>query len=193
MKRPIRNFLPVALIVLTAATAPAQLTSSQPVGQVIKNFTMPQTDASGNITSVTSGDEARVISQNRTQIFNMKIDLYEGNDVTTVILSPKCDLWKSINKLRTRDGVIIKRPNMEITAKTLDWECNERRGTLRQDVRVVLQNFDLSKPVAGTRPAKPAAPADPASPSTPPAAAGASADSVPPSSNPKSDNPTEKP
>jgi hypothetical protein len=189
MKRLARNFIVTSLV---AVSAHGQLTSSQPVGQVIKNFSMPQTDANGAITSMTMGDEAHVISANRTEIRNMKIDLYEGNDVTTVIQSPRCDLWKSINRLRTREGVIIKRPNMEITAQTMDWECADRRGVLRQNVRVIMQDFNLGKPIAGGGAAAASASAQPAAaipPVTPPEPAPTTSEKT----EPQPVNPSPKP
>jgi hypothetical protein len=124
----------------------AQVDATQPIGTVIKGFSLPQLDANGKPTSFINGDEARVISVNRTEIINMKIELYEGNEIATVITSPKCDLWRALDRLRTRDGVVIKRKDMEFSAQTMDWEYKAQRGILRDNVKVVLSNFSLDQP-----------------------------------------------
>ncbi len=143
-----RLFYSVTIAFLFSAKifAQSQGASAEPVGQVIKGFTMPQLDPQGNLTCNIIGDEARVVSVNRTQIVNMRIDLYDGPDISTTITSPQCDLWKGIDKLRTRSTVKINRPSMVITAQTMDWNYVEKRGVLRENVKVVLTNFNLGKP-----------------------------------------------
>lgn len=165
MKRPSKphGLATIALCLLAAVIpAPAQQTPAQPApsksptggmtqGQVTKGFTLPQYQ-DGKPTAMISGEEARVISVNRTEITGLKVDLYEDGKVTTTITSPKSDYWTADNKMRTRFGVQISRADMVITAQTMEWEVKEQRGVLRQNVKVVLNSLDLAAPAASPSP-----------------------------------------
>lgn len=126
-------------------------TANMSQGQVTKGFTLPQYQ-DGKQTAMISGDEARVISVNRTEITGLKVDLYEDGKVTTTITSPKSDYWNADNKMRTRYGVEIKRPDMTVSAQTMEWEIKEQRGVLRQNVKVVINTLDLSAPATSPNP-----------------------------------------
>lgn len=127
-------------------------TSNMTQGQVTKGFTLPQyTD--GKLTAMINGGEARVISVNRTEITDLRVDLYEDGKVATTITSPKSDYWNADNKMRTRFGVEIKRPDMIVTSQTMEWEIKEQRGVLRNNVKVVLLSLDLAKPAEAPNPA----------------------------------------
>lgn len=144
------------LAVASVATAQTTQTNSTPAnqpkppanlntGQVTKGFTLPQYQ-NGKLTAMINGAEARTISVNRTEIIDLKVDLYEADTVSTTITSPKSDYWTADNKMRTRFGVVITRADMVISAQTMEWEIKEQRGVLRQDVKVVLNSLDLTKP-----------------------------------------------
>jgi hypothetical protein len=166
MKRPSnhtgRFTFPLAasllLAVLTLLPARAQDAPAKPAsnnnlttGQVTKGFTLPQYQ-NGKLNAMITGAEARVISVNRTEIIELKVDLYEADTISTTITSPKSDYWTADNKMRTRFGVVITRPDMTISAQTMEWEIKEQRGVLRQDVKVVLNTLDLSKPADSPSP-----------------------------------------
>lgn len=143
-------------------------TSNMTQGQVTKGFTLPQyTD--GKLTAMINGGEARVISVNRTEITDLRVDLYEDGKVATTITSPKSDYWNADNKMRTRFGVEIKRPDMIVTSQTMEWEIKEQRGVLRNNVKVVLLTLDLAKPAESPSPAA-TAPLNAPAPGTEPAA-----------------------
>lgn len=102
-----------------------------------------------------TGKEARVISANRTEISDLKIELYDNNEVTTVITSPKADYWRTDNRLSTRSTVSISRKDMDITSQSMEWDYKTKQGTLRHQVKVVLHNIDLGTPTQKTtEPAK---------------------------------------
>ncbi|QSR85147.1 hypothetical protein [Methylacidimicrobium sp. B4] len=120
--------------------------ASIPLGSVVKEFRLPQRNSQGELDGVITGREARAISVNRTEIIDMKIDLYDQGKVGTTILSPRCDLWKLENRLSTQSGAVIERPDLRLTSQIMDWEVGEHRGVFRQNVRVVLFHLPLAKP-----------------------------------------------
>ncbi|WP_018291947.1 hypothetical protein [Verrucomicrobium sp. 3C] len=131
------------------AFAPATLwadSASIPLGSVVKEFRLPQRNAQGGLDGVITGREAHAISVNRTEIIDMKIELYDQGKIGTTILSPRCDLWKLQDRLSTQSGAVVERPDLRLTSQTMDWEVGEHRGVFRQNVRVVLFHLPLGKP-----------------------------------------------
>jgi hypothetical protein len=114
-----------------------------PLGSTIKGFVLPQRNAEGELSANITGETAKAVSINRTEITGLKIDLYEGKEIGTVITSPKSDLWNEENRLSTRSGVLIKRGDMTISAEAMEWELKEQRAVLRKQVRVVIDKFDF--------------------------------------------------
>jgi hypothetical protein len=139
MKRPLPKLIWIAFLVTPWAIAQV----ATQVGSVVKGFTLPQHNEAGELEARISGDEATTVSPNRTIIKSLKLELFEGGKSVTTILSPKCDFWYLQGRLNTREGVIIDRKEMEITAKTMEWEFKEKRGTLQKEVRVVIRDLDL--------------------------------------------------
>lgn len=126
-------------------TAPASAPTNASVGQVTKGFSMPQYQ-DGKLSAVIAGAEARFISINRTEIKDLKVDLYEGDTISTTITSPRSDYWKEESKMLSRYGVVIKRGDMTITADMMDWNIKDQNGTLSKNVKVVLTSFDMAQP-----------------------------------------------
>jgi hypothetical protein len=84
-----------------------------------------------------------VVSVNRTEIYGLKIQLYEGDTVMTTITAPRSDLWNLENRLTGRDGVRVERGDLEITAQMVEWEPKQQRAILRKEVRVVIKEMDF--------------------------------------------------
>ncbi|MGD9895462.1 MAG: hypothetical protein AB7T14_00065 [Candidatus Methylacidiphilaceae bacterium] len=120
--------------------------ASIPLGSVVKEFRLPQRNAEGALEGMVTGREARAISVNRTEILDMKIELYDQGKVGTTILSPRCDLWKLEDRLSTHSGAVVERPDLRLTSQIMDWEVGGHRGVFRQNVRVVLFHLPLGKP-----------------------------------------------
>ena len=123
--------------------------SAIPLGATIKGFVMPQRNEQGEMQANITGDTAKAVSVNRTEIEGLKIELYDGKEIGTVITSPKSDLWVQENRLSTRNGVLIKRGDMIISALSMEWELKEQRAVLRRQVRVEVQKFDFGAPPSG--------------------------------------------
>jgi hypothetical protein len=139
------------LTLVAALGALAQ--NSSPVGTVVKGFTMPLRNEAGVMEANLTGREAKVLTVNRTRIDDLKIEIYEGEKVAVLITSPSCDFWRADNRLTTRNGVNIEREGMVIQANGMEWEYKDKRGVLRQQVKVTLKNFNLG-PAAGSSPSK---------------------------------------
>jgi len=124
--------------------------SSMPLGSVIRNFVMPQRDAQGDLQSNITGDQATIVSYNRTQILNLKVDLYDstGQNVTSTITSPRCDYWTLEHRLSSKDGVLVVRPESKISADAVEWDFKTQVAVLHGNVKVVLPKFTVGAPPA---------------------------------------------
>jgi len=131
--------------------------SQLPVGQVYKEFQFPYYQ-NGQLNFILTAAEAKGITLNRAETTDLKIDLYTNGKVTTTITSPKADLYVSERKMRTHQTVKIDRADLVATAQFCDFDLASKQYTLRNNVKVVLKNFDTGKaiPKAGSGPMAPA-------------------------------------
>lgn len=164
-------FLGLSLAQTTDEVGSPQL----PVGQTFKNFTFPSYK-DGQLNYTFYAEQATGVTINRAVATNVKIELYENNVITTIITSPQADIYIGDKKLRTKNTIKIIRSDMEATAQIADFDLVTKKYLLRQNVKVILKNFNINAAVAapGTSP-NPAAqtpkPADTTSTNTPPVAA----------------------
>ncbi len=129
--------------------------SQLPVGQVYKDFQFPYYEA-GVLKFTLTATEAKGITVNRAETTDVKIDLYDNGKVTTTITSPKADLYVADRKMRTHDTVRIDRADLTATALLCDFDLAAKQYKLRNNVRVVLKNFDTAKSIPASSPAAPA-------------------------------------
>ena len=112
-----------------------------PIGSVIQNFSLPQTDASGRQTALVKGKRATVVSPNQLKIEDLNVELYNSEGkAETVITATRSDFWRKENKLTSDSGILVKRPALLISANGIDWNVADSSGTLYTRVRVVLSN-----------------------------------------------------
>ena len=112
-----------------------------PIGSVIQNFSLPQTDSSGRQTALVKGKRATVVSPNQLKIEDLNVELYNSSGkAETVITATRSDFWRKENKLTSDSGILVKRPTLLISANGIDWNVAESSGTLYARVRVVLSN-----------------------------------------------------
>ena len=112
-----------------------------PIGSVIQNFSLPQTDASGRQTALVKGKRATVVSPNQLKIEDLNVELYNSEGkAETVITATRSDFWRKENKLTSDSGILVKRPTLLISANGIDWNVADSSGTLYTRVRVVLSN-----------------------------------------------------
>jgi len=112
-----------------------------PIGSVIQNFALPQTDSSGRQSALVKGKRATVVSPNQLKIEDLDVELYNSEGKPeTVITATRSDFWRKENKLTSDSGILVKRSTLLISANGIDWNVADSSGTLYNRVRVVLSN-----------------------------------------------------
>jgi hypothetical protein len=143
-----------------------------PFGQTYKDFQFPVYQK-GQLAYTFTAATATGVTINRADATDVKIDVYTGDKVTTAITSPRADIYVADRKMRTKNTVKIERADLEATSQVCDFDLVTRKFLLRQNVRVVLKNFDV-----GASSQTPAAPRTARSPAAGSPAPGAPPDSV---------------
>ncbi|GAB4249047.1 MAG: hypothetical protein OHK005_15730 [Candidatus Methylacidiphilales bacterium] len=111
------------------------------VGSVIRGFELPKRDADGVMQFKITGDKAIIMTPNRTEVHDLRIDIFKEGKVNLTVRSPKSDYWRMENRLTTEHGVEIVWPGLVVTARGMEWDLNRTRGVLRDNVRVVIDNL----------------------------------------------------
>lgn len=138
---PSRKAVCAVALVLGATALRAGNGPEFPIGSVIQNFALPQTDSSGRQTALVKGKRATVVSPNQLKIEDLNVELYNSDGkAETVITATRSDFWRKENKLTSDSGILVKRPTLLISANGIDWNVADSSGTLYTRVRVVLSN-----------------------------------------------------
>lgn len=136
--------LKIALFSITAIAAMTVCAGNGPefpIGSVIQNFALPQTDSSGRQTALVKGKRATVVSPNQLKIEDLNVELYNSDGkAETTITATRSDFWRKENKLTSDSGILVKRPTLLISANGIDWNVADSSGTLYTRVRVILSN-----------------------------------------------------
>ncbi len=142
---------------------PGDSTLRVPVGQTFRQFTFPVYGADGQLHYSLYAVQAIGVTINRAETTDLRIDVYDNGEKTTVITSPKADLYVAEQKMRTKNTVHIERADMDATSQDCDFDVKEKSFFMRTHVKVLLKHFDV-----GAGSPKPAAsePAPGASPAT---------------------------
>ena len=136
-----RKVFLAALTFLGITTLQAGNGPEFPIGSVIQNFSLPQTDSAGRQTALVKGKRATVVSPNQLKIEDLNVELYNAEGKPeTVITATRSDFWRRENKLTSDSGILVKRPTLLISANGIDWNVADSSGTLYTRVRVVLSN-----------------------------------------------------
>jgi len=138
---PSRKVVCAVTLVLCATALRAGNGPEFPIGSVIQNFSLPQTDSAGRQTAMVKGKRATVVSPNQLKIEDLNVELYNSEGkAETVITATRSDFWRKENKLTSDSGILVKRPTLLISANGIDWNVADSSGTLYTRVRVVLSN-----------------------------------------------------
>ena len=138
---PSHKIFCVAALVLAATALRAGNGPEFPIGSVIQNFSLPQTDSSGRQSALVKGKRATVVSPNQLKIEDLNVELYNSEGKPeTVITATRSDFWRKENRLTSDSGILVKRPTLLVSANGIDWNVAESSGTLYTRVRVVLSN-----------------------------------------------------
>lgn len=138
---PSRKAIGAVVLVLGATALRAGNGPEFPIGSVIQNFSLPQSDSSGRQTALVKGKRATVVSPNQLKIEDLNVELFNAEGKPeTVITATRSDFWRRENKLTSDSGILVKRPTLLISANGIDWNVADSSGTLYTRVRVVLSN-----------------------------------------------------
>ena len=147
MKPLLLSFGIVSLVlggaVLAQNSGESESAPQLPVGQTFKNFEYPVYQ-DGKLKATLSATTATGITLNRAETTDLKIDSYDNGTIATTITSPKADLYVAEQKMRTKNTVLIDRPDMTASAQTCDFDLKTKKYLLRTNVKVVLKHFDVS-------------------------------------------------
>ena len=145
--RPFVLSLSAWFLVLSAAWAqPTSGGGNMPqiaYGQNYRNFEFPCYEG-GVLKYTLTATEATGRSLNRAETTDLKIEVYDSGKVTTTITSPKADLYSSDRRMETKNTVRIVRADLDATARQCEFDLLSKKYNLRDNVRVVLKNFDAT-------------------------------------------------
>jgi hypothetical protein len=144
------------LLTLTAGLASWSLAEDAQfaIGSIIKQFELPQRDKEGKMQSTIYGKEATVMSQNRIRVRDLKINIFNGDNIGTKLSSPESDFWSEERRLTTSNGVTVVQPEFTLTSVNMDWDLKNSKGVFSKRVRVVItQKGDIlgDKPTPTTQ------------------------------------------
>jgi hypothetical protein len=113
-----------------------------PFGQTYKDFQFPVYQ-NGQLSYRLSAVSAKGITVNRADTNDLKIEIFTQGKVTTTITSPDADLYVAERKMRTNHTVKVDRADMTATSQSCDFDLTTKKYLMRQNVKVVLKNFDV--------------------------------------------------
>lgn len=116
------------------------------VGAIVKKFELPQRDDDGKLTLTIFGREATVISANRIKVDGLRIDIFSGDQVETVITAASSDYWRKEERLTTESGVEVQHPNFKLTAEEMNWELESSRGDFKDNVQLKIKRAPQEDP-----------------------------------------------
>ncbi len=147
-----------------------------PYGQTFKDFQFPIYN-SGELKATIAAITAKGVTLNRAEATELKIEVYDQGKVTTTITSPQGRSLSGRPSHAHQEYGADRTRDMEATAQSCDFDQTNKKYLLRENVRVVLKNFDagIKRPSTGT----PSPPPPSSSPIIPAAGAAAGAPSSP--------------
>jgi hypothetical protein len=117
------------------------------VGSIIRGFDFPSRDPkTGKMVFRITGEKAIVMTANRIEVHQLKIEIFNNDKVGTTVQSPVSDYWRLENRLTSNTGVEIMWPGASATSKQMEWDLPKSKGTLRGNVVVVIDNIQNKIP-----------------------------------------------
>lgn len=109
-------------------------------------FRVPEINADGVMTSLFTGESARMIPGRPVEITGMRIFFFEpdGETVRMEIRSPISFYDERSGNATSDEEVIIEGPQFTVTGKKFNYNASAQRLEIFQDARVVLRDLTLS-------------------------------------------------
>jgi len=108
-------------------------------GQTIQQFRLPDYDRDGQLKSQLFGDQARVLNADEVEVTNLRIELYEGTQVTTRVSAPQCLYHRKQNAAASDGAIRIARENAVITGERFTWRAGDNHFLIESNAQVVIR------------------------------------------------------
>ncbi len=145
MKRRLVMLAAMAALVVHAQTnapllRPAANMSPTSAG-TLQGFTVPEYNADGQLIWQMFGESARVeLVGGKVEVQGMRLELYQKGTLDATMRSPVC-LFDRTSKTATSDEAVeIVSTNMTVTGKGFEWNSNDSRMRIRNDVTMTILN-----------------------------------------------------
>ncbi|HNR93034.1 MAG TPA: LPS export ABC transporter periplasmic protein LptC [Kiritimatiellia bacterium] len=125
------------LMFVFCAAAAAQ----DPGVQSLAGFELPEYDADGKIVRHIFGDMAEMVPGGLIRISNLRVDIYNNEQVEMKVIAPRCELNQQTKQAVSDGPVRIIRDNMVVTGRGFDFSNEKERIQIMHDTKVVLKGF----------------------------------------------------
>lgn len=122
------------VLAVWACCGSAQLAS---MGE-IKDFRVPEFDASGVLKSEIYGDVAKPLSDNLIRITGLRIIMYKNKEVEATLTSEHCTVDRKSRDAFSNADVKIVRGNVVITGKGFRWGAETQRIEILNNFHMVM-------------------------------------------------------
>lgn len=107
----------------------------------ITGFRVPEYDEDGNLKSQIYGDFAKIRDDDRIEITNLKIEMYNDDEIDILVTAPHCLYDQKSRRAHSESRVRIARDNTVITGEDFSWDMKEQRFVILKNAKVVLKNL----------------------------------------------------
>lgn len=116
-----------------------------PLGMPVRGLKIPHRDQSGRVTMIFEADVAKKIDDSRIEMDELKIDAFDddGRKVFVQVAHSIFNLETRVLSGDTRS--LIRRDDFEITGDSIDFDTRSRNGTLRGNVKMIIQSSDIAQ------------------------------------------------
>jgi hypothetical protein len=116
-----------------------------PMGMPVRGLKIPHRDRTGKVTMILEADIAKKIDDSQIEMDELKIDAFDddGRKVFVQIAHSIFNLETRVLSGDTRS--LIRRDDFEITGDSIDFDTRSRNGTLRGNVKMIIQSSDIAQ------------------------------------------------
>jgi len=106
----------------------------------VTDFSVPEYDDEGNLTTELLGDYADIMPDGSVHIRNLRIISYRNNAIDMSVTAPQCEYLEQEKRAVSDANVRISRDNMVVTGQGFSWNSADERLVIESQVKVVLKN-----------------------------------------------------
>ncbi len=109
-------------------------------GQTATGFRYPDYDANGQLKFEILGEHARIESDGKINITNLKMTFYEQGRVVMQITTPQCLFDRIKREAFSTSEVWVARSGVELTGRGFAWKAETGRMEIHNQARLVFNN-----------------------------------------------------